>query len=155
MGLQLPLFEQQADAESGEVAQVESLPLRPRTRGDCVDGPRPCPWVGCRYNLYLDVRRAHPVKRRRYPPEVRLSHPDREPWEVPPDQSCALDVADSGRQGTREVGRLLGISNSRSDQLTAIAQHKIRSNLRGREFAELHDYFDDQGMFSEPEGDEE
>ena len=21
---------------------------RPRTRGDCVDGERPCPWVGCR-----------------------------------------------------------------------------------------------------------
>jgi hypothetical protein len=24
---------------------------RPRTRGDCADGPRPCPFIGCRYHL--------------------------------------------------------------------------------------------------------
>src|ERR1019366_2346037 len=28
---------------------------RPKTRGDCVDGPRPCPWAGCRQHLYLEV----------------------------------------------------------------------------------------------------
>lgn len=29
-------------------------PKRPQTRGDCVDGPRPCPWVGCRHHTYID-----------------------------------------------------------------------------------------------------
>ena len=24
---------------------------RPRTRGDCVNGIRPCPWVGCGHHL--------------------------------------------------------------------------------------------------------
>src|SRR5689334_22794199 len=28
---------------------------RPRTVGDCRNGPRPCPWVSCRFNLLLDV----------------------------------------------------------------------------------------------------
>jgi hypothetical protein len=28
---------------------------RPRTRGDCKDGARPCPFVSCAHHLYLDV----------------------------------------------------------------------------------------------------
>lgn len=38
--------------------ETEPGPRRPRTRGDCEDGPRPCPWVGCRYNLMLEVTEA-------------------------------------------------------------------------------------------------
>lgn len=29
---------------------------RPETRADCIGRPRPCPWVGCKYNMLLDVR---------------------------------------------------------------------------------------------------
>ena len=34
------------------------LPLRPRTRGDCKDAVRPCPWISCRHNLafHLDQK---------------------------------------------------------------------------------------------------
>jgi hypothetical protein len=28
---------------------------RPRTRGECRAGPRPCPWIGCRYHLLIEV----------------------------------------------------------------------------------------------------
>lgn len=28
---------------------------RPRTRGECRDGFRPCPFVACKYHLYLDI----------------------------------------------------------------------------------------------------
>ena len=28
---------------------------RPKTRADCVDGPRPCPYISCAHHLYLDV----------------------------------------------------------------------------------------------------
>lgn len=28
---------------------------KPRTRSDCVDGPRPCPWVSCRHNLMVEI----------------------------------------------------------------------------------------------------
>jgi hypothetical protein len=41
------------------------LPLdfvRPQRRSDCEDGPRPCPWVGCRYHLWADVSIAGALK---------------------------------------------------------------------------------------------
>jgi hypothetical protein len=28
---------------------------RPKTREDCKNDVRPCPWVGCQFHLYLDV----------------------------------------------------------------------------------------------------
>src|SRR5215831_5555094 len=28
---------------------------RPKTRAECVNGPRPCQFVSCKHNLYLDV----------------------------------------------------------------------------------------------------
>ena len=30
---------------------------RPRTRADCLDGPRPCPWASCRHHLLFEVAR--------------------------------------------------------------------------------------------------
>lgn len=30
---------------------------RPTVRSECENGPRPCPWVGCKYHLYLDVQK--------------------------------------------------------------------------------------------------
>src|SRR5579859_8163214 len=57
---------------------------RPRTRSECREEARPCPWVACKHHLYLDVN-----------PEtgsIKLNFPDLEPWEIA--HSCALDVAD-------------------------------------------------------------
>jgi hypothetical protein len=64
--------------------------FRPRTRGDCVDGPRPCPWVGCRYHLALDVadrrvRSTFDVVR-----EIDAANRGESYRET-----CALDVADA------------------------------------------------------------
>ena len=28
---------------------------RPTTRAECRNGPRPCPWIGCRYHLLIEV----------------------------------------------------------------------------------------------------
>jgi hypothetical protein len=37
-------------------AELDALDAcRPKTRADCADVPRPCPFVSCRWNLYLDV----------------------------------------------------------------------------------------------------
>lgn len=57
---------------------------RPRTRGECVGGPRPCPWVGCRYHLYLDVDP--------YTGRLKINFPGLSPLEIP--WTCALDVAE-------------------------------------------------------------
>lgn len=58
---------------------------RPKTRGECADGPRPCPYVSCRFHLYLDVNGAGGLK---------LNFPDLEVGDMA--ESCALDVADRG-----------------------------------------------------------
>lgn len=72
---------------------------RPRHRSDCDGVQRPCPFVGCRYNLFLEATIWGTLK---------YSRPGREPQDVPPGESCTLDVAGRGPQTLEEVGRLLG-----------------------------------------------
>lgn len=97
---------------------------RPRTRGDCVDGPRPCPFVGCKYHLYLDVTEAGAIK---------LNHPDKEPWEL--DETCALDVADRDGTTLERVGQLVGITRERVRQIEAKASRRMSRNAELRKEA--------------------
>lgn len=95
--------------------------LRPKTRGDCVDGPRPCQWSTCRH--WLD-----PVASLTY-----RSCPSRNrPVNVEP-ASCSLDVADRGRHSADAVGAMLGISHGRVQQIETVAISKLRRRreLRG------------------------
>lgn len=94
---------------------------RPQTRGDCLDGPRPCPWVSCRWHLYLDVS---PVG------SIKLNHPDKEPWEL--EETCALDVADRGGVTLDVVGRLVGITRERVRQIEAKAARRMGRNAELR-----------------------
>lgn len=89
---------------------------RPRTRGDCYGGPRPCPWVGCKYNLYLDVTLTGSVK---------LNFPDLEPHEMSPAGSCSLDVADGGGETLEVVGKLLNVVRERVRQIEDRALAKL------------------------------
>jgi hypothetical protein len=84
---------------------------RPRTRADCVDGPRPCPWVSCRYHLAVDDR-GRPCQRHS------------EVWELR--ETCALDVAAQGRHTLGEVGAVLGVSKERVRQIEEEALWKLR-----------------------------
>lgn len=81
---------------------------RPKTRGECEGGPRPCPFVSCRYNLYLEVHASG---------ALRTAHPAREPWQVPAGESCALDLADQGPQRRDTIARLLGLVPERVRQV--------------------------------------
>ena len=95
---------------------IEPPPIdRPRTRGDCEDGARPCPWVSCAYHLYLEVTDAG---------SIRLPHPDREPWEL--EETCALDVADNGGETLERVGQLLNITRERVRQVEVKACEHMR-----------------------------
>lgn len=72
-------------------AKVFRLPVvRPKVRSECKNGPRPCPWLGCRYHLGLSVRRDGDVLLRKQW-EQFLAGEGVEP--VGP--SCALDVAET------------------------------------------------------------
>lgn len=80
---------------------------RPKTRAECLGGARPCPFVGCQYNLYLEVN-----------PEtgaIKLNHAQLEPWEMT--ESCALDIADRGASTLETVGDLLGLTRERTRQI--------------------------------------
>jgi hypothetical protein len=89
---------------------------RPRTRGECAGAARPCPWVGCKHHLYLDVS-----------PDtgsIQIVRPDLEPWELP--HTCALDVADAGERTLDEVGQVMNVTRERVRQLEVRALLKIK-----------------------------
>jgi hypothetical protein len=93
---------------------------RPVTRKDCLNVPRPCPWVSCRHHLAIGGRN-------------RL----RGGWQDRP--TCSLDLADEGPRGSRELGAILGISHQGVLNLEVLALAKARRILEraGLTFASL------------------
>jgi hypothetical protein len=80
---------------------------RPRTRAECAQGERPCPFVSCKHHLYLDV---NPNTG-----SIKLNFPDLEVWEMP--DSCALDIADRGGLTLEEVGEIVNLTRERVRQV--------------------------------------
>ena len=108
-----------------ELPRLLRLVRRPRTRGDCADVPRPCPFVSCRHHLYLDVTHGGAVK---------LLSPDREPSDLPAAWSCSLDVAERlEHRGASlpQIGRALNVSMARSGQIVDEALAKLREHPDG------------------------
>ena len=67
---------------------------RPRTRAECPDTSEgPCPWVSCKYHLYLDVNERTG--------SIKLNFPGLEVWELP--DTCAVDVMWRLRAGRTAV----------------------------------------------------
>lgn len=115
--LQRWLREERQESEPG--ASLE----RPVTRGDCLGLPRPCPFVGCRHHLYLDVKPTG---------AITLCWPHLAPWEIP--ESCALDVAECGEHTLDEVGELLNVSQERVRKIEMLALDRLRAE-HGRTLA--------------------
>jgi hypothetical protein len=105
-------------------------PKRPQNRSICEQGVRPCPYVSCRYHLYLDVRGDG---------VLRVNFPDREPDEML--ASCALDMSDDGPRTLDQVAALMGMSKERARQLEASAFAKLRLALGSREYDDLDEGF--------------
>ncbi len=87
---------------------------RPRRRSDCVTGLRPCPFVGCKYNLYLDVHGSG---------NLLLNFPDIGPEQM--GESCALDIASRGGATLESVGEWLNVTRERVRQLEQIIAAKL------------------------------
>lgn len=96
---------------------------RPYTRSECIDGPRPCPWVSCRHHLYLVDDNRGGVG------NVRTCIPSGDLFDMK--ETCVLDVADE-LQRTEEtmtleaVGPLLGgITRERVRQIERTAKRAL------------------------------
>ena len=100
------LRRQVKEARLEVVEDLEPLEQRPQRRGDCENGPRPCPFVSCKWNLYLDVNSHGGIK---------FNFPGVELEDLP--QTCALDVADRGGETLEEVGRTFGVTRERIRQI--------------------------------------
>ena len=90
--------------------------VRPRTRADCRDGIRPCPFILCRYNLYIDVNPRTG--------SIKFNFPGKDLWEL--EETCALDVAERGAITLEEVGRIMNLTRERVRQIEQDALNKIR-----------------------------
>jgi hypothetical protein len=93
---------------------------RPRTRAECSHEARPCPWVACKHHLYLDI---NPTTG-----SIKLNFPDLEPWEL--EQTCALDVAESGGKTLDEIGEITNLTRERIRQVEVRGLIKLRSISR-------------------------
>lgn len=118
--------------EMEEGRRLRRLPLvaRPKTRADCENVQRPCPWVSCRYHLYLDVN--HDTR------ALKLNFPHLTPDQMPPNESCALDVADRGGVTLEETGRLANVTLERARQLEEMALRELRAKVEGHADEDEH-----------------
>lgn len=105
----------EGELEIGTFLYPEAIPWRPKIRADCAQVIRPCPYVGCRYHLYLDVDDHDNVR----------TAPG-EPWDR--ETSCALDVADEGGMELSRVAELLDVTKERVRQIEARALYRLRKN---------------------------
>lgn len=96
-----------AELNRGRELYPETDYWKPRSRSECKDMERPCPFVSCKYHLYIDV---HPVRG-----SIKLNFPDLEIWEMT--ETCALDVADRGGITLEEVGEIMNLTRERVRQV--------------------------------------
>lgn len=89
---------------------------RPKTRGECAGVQRPCPFVSCRWHLYLDVLESGALK---------LNFPDIEPHEL--EHSCCLDIAERGPHRLEDVGAVMNLTRERVRQTEDAALAKVEA----------------------------
>lgn len=111
------------DLEAGRLeadAAMQGVPdVRPQDRADCLQGEhaeRPCPFVSCKYHLYLDVNDRTGA--------IKLNFPHLEVWEM--EETCALDVAGRGEHSLEDVGAMANLTRERARQIEVRAVEELR-----------------------------
>lgn len=117
---------------------------RPRYRAQCLDMPRPCPWVGCRSHLLCDITSAGSIRICNTDYRIgwdKKTIPRDPPGELPSenvaeyvqvlewmDETCALDVADKDERTLKVVAKLLRVTKERARQLETSACNSFTAN---------------------------
>ena len=118
------------ELEIGRLLYPESDYEKPRSREECLDGPRPCPFVSCKHHLYIDVSPRTGA--------IKLNFPDLEVWDM--GESCALDVADRGGTTLEDVGAIMNLTRERIRQVEVKALAKLEAL---RDMMALREYVDE------------
>lgn len=100
----------------GALLYPERSYWRPKSRGECANVARPCPYVSCKYHLYIDVNPSTG--------SIKINFPDLEVWEL--QHSCALDVAQQGGITLEEVGEILNLTRERIRQVEVRGLMKLK-----------------------------
>ncbi len=101
----------------------------PRHRANCVDGPRPCPWVRCKWHLAIDVTRTG---------GIFINQPRFLDLDYFRD-SCTLDVIEANPDGVTldVVGQMFGISRERIRQLQDRAEERAERIAKAYKASEV------------------
>ena len=118
------------ELEIGRMLYPETDYYKPRTRAECLEGPRPCPYVSCQHHLFLDVSARTGA--------IKLNFPDLEVWEM--NETCALDVADRGGTTLEDVGAIMNLTRERIRQVEVKALAKLEAL---KDMLALRDYIDE------------
>jgi hypothetical protein len=118
------------ELEIGRALYPETDYYKPRTRNECAEGARPCPYVSCKHHLFLDVSARTGA--------IKLNFPDLEVWDMT--ESCALDIADRGGTTLEDVGAIMNLTRERIRQVEVKALAKLQAL---REMESLRDYVDE------------
>ena len=106
----------------------------PRRLSDCANSdtpPDPCPWVRCRWHLFLDVMPSGSLK---------FNWPGRDLTEIP--ATCALhEAARYGSLRLGEVGSRLNVCRERIRQIIDQAVERIRARVPGDELERLEQHW--------------
>lgn len=104
----------------------------PLTRAECEDEDRPCPFVSCKYHMFLDVANG----------SIKWNFPDLLERDGTPlldemPATCALDVAAEDGITLSRLGQLFNVTRERARQIIAEVVLKFRDKSFVRELAVL------------------
>jgi len=109
--------------------EVEDV-AKPKTRAECAEGQRPCPFVSCKHHLFLDVSAKTGA--------IKLNFPDLEVWDMK--ETCSLDIADRGGTTLEEVGAIMNLTRERIRQVEVKGLAKLQAL---KDMTALRDYVDE------------
>jgi hypothetical protein len=98
----------------------------PMSRDECRGGQRPCPYVECRFHLWLVDAESRPGRRHH---RAQGGAPEAEINPVTM-TTCALDISerdDKTLMPFHEIGEVLGVSDERARQLCERAVEKLQA----------------------------
>lgn len=126
----------------------------PLTRGECEEDERPCPFVSCKYHLFLDVSRYGTIKWN-FPD---LLERDGTPLLDEMPATCALDVAAEDGITLSKLGQIFNVTREWARQMIGEAGLRLREKSVIHELALLRGLRADSDatidLTDEPESDE-